>query len=557
MSNIISNIISTNITNALQKPYTQLYIQAKTFSLGGKESRFNSIFNVKTPPLNYEVKMPYTSAQKGFTENSSISKNSLTDNPFQLRRTGQQASDVQSIAVNESNATWQAPFAKFTNVTPESIVKRVTGLAALSAASLTGIPQVAQVGQSLIENTANPEQSPLRAYNTGPIKSYKKIPGVKYADFRSRLWSDAASGGASLRLDGVGAATRGSVRAGIYAAAAASPVGAYSVFNLNGAGNSGYGWGDHDNPYALRKDFTALSHIATRWSPALPAVDLGPFSFKGKPGEWLPTRNPLEVATPFRGDKVTAIDFSKRKLADAYKWNDRRIGALSVGAFRANLTQDFIKFFFTGPSLDGTDRTNTKVDDIIVFRATLLSITDTHSPEWTPQKMIGRADPNYHYGGYSRNVSFDFDVYATSRDEMKPIYRKLNALVGYTAPTYNKTDIAMEAPWMRFTMGDLFYQTPAVMTACTVTLGSDDSPWETNITKDPEMMELPMKFNVSVTLNILTNAVPQKGGRFYTLAKQLNDTGETKNGNDNWLSDFKVNADIVPPPPEQSSTTQE
>jgi hypothetical protein len=95
------------------------------------------------------------------------------------------------------------------------------------------------------------------------------------------------------------------------------------------------------------------------------------------------------------------------------------------------------------------------------------------------------------------------------------------------------------------------------MTACTVTLGSDDSPWETNITKDPEMMELPMKFNVSVTLNILTNAVPQKGGRFYTLAKQLNDTGETKNGNDNWLSDFKVNADIVPPPPEQSSTTQE
>ena len=547
MSPNISNTISKNISNTLKiiqkKPYAQLYVDAKLLSLGGEYSRFSSIYNTKTPPLNYEVKLPFTDAPKGFSENSIITKNSLTDNPFQLRRTKKQTSESQALAVNESNRFWQPQFAKFTNVTPESVARRITGLAALSAASLTGIPMIAQVGQSVIEATANPEQSPLRQYNTGPIKSYKKIPGVKYADFRSRLWSDAASGAASIRLDGVGALTRKSVLAGIYAAATASPIGAYSVFNLNGVGSMGYGWGDHDNPFALRKDFTALSHLRTKWVPAEPA--------KGKPGFWKRTGNPLEVATPFRGDKVTVIDFGQRKLEDAYLWNGRNIAKLAVGSVRANLTQDFIKFFFTGPSLDGTADTEDKEDDIIVFRATMGGITDTHSPEWTAQKMIGRADPNYIYGGYSRNISFDFDVYATSRDEMKPIYRKLNALVGYTAPIYNKTDIAMEAPWMRFTLGDLFYQTPAILDSCTVNLGSDDSPWETNITKDPEMMEVPMKFNISVTLKILTNAVPQKGGRFYTLAKKLDNNGETKNGNDNWLSDFNVNSDIVPPPPKK------
>ena len=61
-----------------------------------------------------------------------------------------------------------------------------------------------------------------------------------------------------------------------------------------------------------------------------------------------PTNNPIEMITPFRGDKVTVIDFGKRKLKDAYQWNPR----LNIlGAIKADQTQDFIKFFFTGPKL--------------------------------------------------------------------------------------------------------------------------------------------------------------------------------------------------------------
>jgi hypothetical protein len=44
------------------------------------------------------------------------------------------------------------------------------------------------------------------------------------------------------------------------------------------------------------------------------------FAYNQDPGSWAPTKNLLSKATPFRGDKVNVIDFSQRKLKDAYRW---------------------------------------------------------------------------------------------------------------------------------------------------------------------------------------------------------------------------------------------
>ena len=72
------------------------------------------------------------------------------------------------------------------------------------------------------------------------------------------------------------------------------------------------------------------------------------------------------MITPFRGDKVTVIDFGKRKLKDAYQWNPR----LNVlGAIKADQTQDFIKFFFTGPKLQAGNVYDK--DDISTWRSIL------------------------------------------------------------------------------------------------------------------------------------------------------------------------------------------
>jgi hypothetical protein len=438
-----------------------------------------------------------------------------------------------------------------TNVTMDNIggllFQRTTGLASTAIASQLGVPQVAQIGQSLIQSSENYNQGFI--YTSVPFTNLNKLPGILYQDFRSRKGYSTRTATA-IRLDGSAAIARsigsgfGSDytgapksywRAGAYAAASAAPGGAYSVFNRDAAGPFGYGWGDHGNIYALRNDFTATSHVATRWVEE----------------KWQPIKNPLAQATPFRGDRVQVIDYRKGvDLTKIYQWKTTVFG---MAVDKLGITQDFIKFFFTGPNLSpGLNKTtaiggNEKLaDDAIVFRATIDSVSDSFSPSWTPVTMIGRADPNYHYTSYSRNVTIGFTVYATDRDEMKPIWRKLNALAGYTAPTYNENDISMEGPWIRFTLGDLFFQQAAVISSLTYTLHDTNTTWEINIEDDPEMMQAPKKISVSMTLNIVTNELPQKGGKFYTLAKTFEDDDQAKDGNDNWLSDMKKNP-VRPP----------
>ena len=211
----------------------------------------------------------------------------------------------------------------------------------------------------------------------------------------------------------------------------------------------------------------------------------------------------------------------------------------------------------TGPSLTANkfeSEDKKDVDDIIVFRAILTSLSDSFSPSWTDVKMIGRADTNYQYSGYARSLSVGFDIVITDRDEIKPTWRKLNALAGYCAPTYDMTSIALTAPWMRITLGDLFHQTPVVMTSLGYTYDLDHS-WEINIEGDKEMFETPRKISVSCDFNVISDYLPQKGGRFFNLARRYDADNIPIEGDDNWLSDFTSTA----PDPNfrQSGTTAE
>jgi hypothetical protein len=436
-------------------------------------------------------------------------------------------------AYEQRASVWSAQLAETTNIQLGNTAQNVAGYSTNLLSGATGIPQVAQVGNSLLGSSTN--YSPLRQFQVSQLNSYRDIPGIAYPDFRAR------KPGFSRRLDGTSAATRGSVFAGVYAAASIS-TGPYAVFNLDGVGKTGFGFGDHDNPYALRNDFTATSHIGTQW----------------REGKWKPTRNPLALATPFRGDKVNVIDFGKRTKSDIYKWKRRELGAtLGISLLdKLNVTQDLIKFFFTGPKLqNGVAESET--DDVIVFRAIIGSLSDTFSPNWTPITMIGRADPNYHYTGVTRDISLDFTVYAADRDEMKFIYRKLNALAGYTAPEYDKTSIAMRAPWMRMTIGDLFHQQAVIITSLSYTFQDADTMWEINIEKDPEMMQVPHKVSVSMGLTPIMDFLPQKGGQFYSLNNSEYDKfGQPSRGNQNWLSDA-VPTDPAPLTAEQLASIAE
>ena len=417
------------------------------------------------------------------------------------------------------------------NFTGQSIASNIANVGQTLGAAVGGISNLASLASavSLVPNfistiAGGKFTTPYAALRLDQLNNSTSFLGLGgeepgLLDFRSRIKSKLVN-----RNDGL-AASKLSDKAASYAEAAQSKQGAYSVFNLNGTGYNGYGWGLHDAPGADRSDFTARTNVATKWD--------------NEKKQWKPDK---EIKSTFRGDAVNVIDFRKNQtLSQVYNLKsvttvaDSPIGAVTETEF----TQDFIKFYFTGPNLQngGPD---TVTDDILVFRAAITNLGDSFNANWTPVPFIGRADPNYHYTGYSRDLSLGFDVYATSRDELKFIWRKLNALAGYTAPEYREENIALIAPWMRITIGDLFVQQPVVLNSLNFDYSTDDS-WEINIEDDPENMQVPFKISVTTQFNMIMDHIPEKGGRFFTLAKQFNDFGKPVTGNDNWLSDAKDN----------------
>jgi hypothetical protein len=445
--------------------------------------------------------------------------------------------DTKRIETLYPGAALRKPsIATTTNIQLGNVAQQLAGIGTNILGSLSGIPQVTQIGNSLLELSDN--YSIYSKYAVADVSSMRSLPGLQYPDFRSTKGFRAPL---EVRIDGASAVLRGSKKAITLATLSASPLGPYSVFNLDGAGKTGYGWGDHGNPYALRNDFTAQSHVATQWDPA--KIEINKRTKVKTIGGWVPTKNPIALATAFRGDRVNVIDFGKRTLQDAYRWKPRRT-VVGANLDKLGITQDLIEFYFTGPELQASAASSME-DDIIVFRAIMNSLSDTFSPSWTAQQMIGRADPNYHYTQVTRDIQLDFVVYATDRDELKPIWRKLNALAGYTAPEYDKESIALKAPWLRFTIGDLWKQQAAFITSLTYTLHDSDTTWEINLEDDPTMMQCPHKVSVSIGLTPIMDQLPQKGGRFYTLAKQFDLVSQPIPGNDNWLSDAIPNPDVV------------
>ncbi len=377
-------------------------------------------------------------------------------------------------------------------------------------------------GLGVVGNLIGGSSKQKNDYKLLPKDKIEKIQNLplQYQDYRREIGQFPVD----TRKDGASAAIRKSPTAGAYAAASLAPGGAYSVFNLE----SRYGFGSYAGYNApAKQDFTLRSRVATIWDT--------------KQKAFIQTGLATELATQFRGDKVNVIDFGQKSHGQIYKWrppltlNETSFGA-ALDALGSGTTRDLVKFYFTGPKLTANPTEGTK-DDVLVFRAMISSLTDTFNASWNPIKYIGRADPNYTYQGYGRQFDVNFTVYASDRDEMKPMYRKLNYLASYTAPTYSDDTLTMEAPWLRITIGDLLIHQPVILTSVYYTFVDSDTTWETNLVKDPMMMQAPFKVEVSVQFNVITDYLPQKGGRMYSLASRFDKNSVPKAGGHNWLSD--------------------
>ena len=135
----------------------------------------------------------------------------------------------------------------------------------------------------------------------------------------------------------------------------------------------------------------------------------------------------------------------------------------------------------------------------MVFRAYLNKITDSVSADWSEVKYVNRSEKLFKYSGFGRNVSINFKVAALSKDEMKPMYQKLNYLMSGLAGKY--TDGILEGTFSRMTIGNYFDRQHCIITSLTYDI-SEETPWEIAI-DEPENGEkvliLPHIINVSLT----------------------------------------------------------
>jgi hypothetical protein len=168
-------------------------------------------------------------------------------------------------------------------------------------------------------------------------------------------------------------------------------------------------------------------------------------------------------------------------------------------------SDDIIKFVFEAINND-----DTSLSTAIFFRAFLGNITDNNSATWNSFKYQGRGENFYTYQGFDRSISFSFRVYASSEEEMRPMYNRLNNLISQVYPDYTKDQGIMRGPMMRLTIGDYIRRMPGFLESVNLTVDPNNG-WE--IKQD---YQLPHVVDVQVSFKPVLETLPRRANSLYT-----------------------------------------
>jgi hypothetical protein len=127
------------------------------------------------------------------------------------------------------------------------------------------------------------------------------------------------------------------------------------------------------------------------------------------------------------------------------------------------------------------------------FRAFLGPISDSYTAEWNPVQYLGRGEKFYNYNGFTRQISLSWTVAAQSKQELIPMYKKLNYLASSLTPDYSSTGY-MRGNLAQLTIGGYLYEQPGIITGLSYEI-QDDTTWEIGINpnggSDGSVKELP------------------------------------------------------------------
>ena len=173
------------------------------------------------------------------------------------------------------------------------------------------------------------------------------------------------------------------------------------------------------------------------------------------------------------------------------------------------VVNDFVKFRIAAIDNDSPD-----YKTFMHFRAFLGSISDSYNASWNGFNYLGRGEQFYTYGGFTRQISLSWTVAAQSKEELIPMYKKLNYLASTLAPDYSPNGY-MRGNLVQLTIGGYLYEQPGFITSLSYEMG-EDSPWEIGIgstdgSEDGTVKELTHIIKVSgFTFTPIQKFIPRK-----------------------------------------------
>lgn len=183
---------------------------------------------------------------------------------------------------------------------------------------------------------------------------------------------------------------------------------------------------------------------------------------------------------------------------------------------------DLIKFGFE--SINYEDPTTSV---FVQFRAFLNSFSDNHAANYNEVKYVGRGETFYAYDGFTRNISFGFIIAAQSRQELLPLYDKLNIFVSQIYPDYGDNSF-MRTPVIRMTVGDYIYRQPGFLRSANLAIETD-YPWEIKLDKgDTLVAQLPQVIKVDCEFTPLHDFLPQKSKSPDSITPLINQYGKIR-----------------------------
>jgi hypothetical protein len=140
------------------------------------------------------------------------------------------------------------------------------------------------------------------------------------------------------------------------------------------------------------------------------------------------------------------------------------------------------------------DNDNPNNRTYIHFRAFLDSMDDNYNAQWDNFKYMGRGENFYRYNGFTRTINLGWTVAAQSKEELIPMYQKLNFLASSLAPDYSANGY-MRGNLAVLTVGGYLYEQPGIITSINYSI-PQESPWEIGINDnasdfDKSVKELP------------------------------------------------------------------